>query len=168
MIKFVVTITSAVSEPRTTATATTSFPRFRDDAAFGAHRTDGRRNDCWCLHVGIGQHEKEEMRYKIGNKSLSMQVCTCMYVISLERTFASHRAVGPTVTNFPVTDTSTILKPSTTRSTTTDSAGFLKRAASWARHRTGHRRTHYQLSISWWPTRHHGLCWCRRTRRLRY
>ena len=69
-----------------------------------------------------------------------------MYVISLERTFASHRAVGPTVTHFPVTDTSTILKPSTTRSAATDSAGFLERAASWARHCISHRRTDYQLS----------------------
>ena len=69
-----------------------------------------------------------------------------MYVISLERTFASRRAVGPTVTNFPVTDTSTILKPSAARSATTDSAGFLERAASWTCHRIGNRRTHYQLS----------------------
>ena len=41
--------TSAVSEPRTTATATTSFPRFRDDAAFGTYGTDGRRCGCWCV-----------------------------------------------------------------------------------------------------------------------
>ena len=77
-----------------------------------------------------------------------------MYVISLERTFASRRAVGPTVTNFPVTDTSAVLKPSTAGSATADSAGFLERAASWARHRIGDRRTDYQLSIRWWPTRH--------------
>ena len=38
---------SAVSEPRTAATATTAFPRFRDDAALGAHGTDGRRRGCW-------------------------------------------------------------------------------------------------------------------------
>ena len=77
-----------------------------------------------------------------------------MYGISLERTFASHRAVGPPVINVPVADTSTILKPSTTRSATTDSAGFLERAASWAHHRTSDgrdddcdRSSDYQLSI---------------------
>ena len=48
--KLGVTSTSAVSEPRTTATATTNFSRFCDDAAFGAYGTDGRRrHGCWCL-----------------------------------------------------------------------------------------------------------------------
>ena len=37
------TRTSTVSEPRTTATTTTNFTGFRDDAAFGAYGTDGRR-----------------------------------------------------------------------------------------------------------------------------
>lgn len=41
VIKLGVTGTSAVSEPRTTATAATDFRRFRDDAAFGAYGTDG-------------------------------------------------------------------------------------------------------------------------------
>ena len=40
--KLGVTSTSAVSEPRTTATTTTTFPRFRDGAAFGAYGIDGR------------------------------------------------------------------------------------------------------------------------------
>ena len=40
-----ITSTSAVSEPRTTATAATKFLRFRDYAAFGAYGTDGRRRD---------------------------------------------------------------------------------------------------------------------------
>ena len=71
MIKVCVSWTSAVFEPRTTVSATTSFARFLDDTAFGACGTRGRRSDGWCLHVGIGQHDKEEMRYKIGNKSLS-------------------------------------------------------------------------------------------------
>ena len=37
----------------------------------------------------------------------------------------------------PVDDTPTILVPITARSATTDSAGFRKRAALWARHLTG-------------------------------
>ena len=41
-----VTSTSAVSEPRTTATAATPFARFPDGGAFGAYGTDGRRRDC--------------------------------------------------------------------------------------------------------------------------
>ena len=41
--KLGVASTSAVSEPRTAATATTAFPRFRDGAAFAAFGPDGRR-----------------------------------------------------------------------------------------------------------------------------
>ena len=44
-----VTDTSAVSEPRTAATAATSFARFLDSAAFEAYRTGGRRHQCWCF-----------------------------------------------------------------------------------------------------------------------
>ena len=55
VINLCIARTSAVSVPSTTATATTNFPGFRDGAAFGTHGTDGRRNDCWCLHVGNGQ-----------------------------------------------------------------------------------------------------------------
>ena len=44
VIKFPVSCTSAVSEPRTAATATTAFPRFRDGAASGAHGTDGHKD----------------------------------------------------------------------------------------------------------------------------
>ena len=43
--------TSAVSEPRTTATATTFFTRSRDGATFGTYGTDGRRRGCWCSLV---------------------------------------------------------------------------------------------------------------------
>ena len=43
VLKSCVTSTPAVSEPRTAATAATRFTRFRDDAAFGAGRIDGRR-----------------------------------------------------------------------------------------------------------------------------
>ena len=51
VMKLGVTSTSAVSEPRTTVTAATRFPRFRDDAAFGTYGTDGRRRGCWCSLV---------------------------------------------------------------------------------------------------------------------
>ena len=46
VIKLDVTSTPAVSEPRTTATTATTFPRFRDDAAFGAYALDGRLRGC--------------------------------------------------------------------------------------------------------------------------
>ena len=56
-------------------------------------------------------------------------------IISLELTFAGLHALKPPVSNVYIAGTSAVLKPSTTRSTTTDSAGFLKRAALQARHR---------------------------------
>ena len=56
VIKLGVASTSTVSEPRTTATAATNFPGFRDDAACGADETDGRRRGCWCVYVLIGQN----------------------------------------------------------------------------------------------------------------
>ena len=43
VIKLGVTCASAVPKPRTTATAATISPRFRDDTAFGAYGSDGRR-----------------------------------------------------------------------------------------------------------------------------
>ena len=49
-------------------------------------------------------------------------------------TFASLDALKPVVINISLADTSTVLIPSTARSATTDSAGFLERAALWARH----------------------------------
>ena len=60
MNKVCVSCTSAVFEPRTTVTATTSFARSLDDAAFGACRTEDRRSDGWCLYVDIGQHDKRK------------------------------------------------------------------------------------------------------------
>ena len=53
VIKFGVTNISAVSEPRTTATAATNFPGFRDGAAFGAYQIDCRRCYCGCMWVLI-------------------------------------------------------------------------------------------------------------------
>ena len=57
--KFCVTSTSAVSEPRTPATAATTFTGFADGAAFGAHGT-GDRHGCSCLYVGMDQRPKEK------------------------------------------------------------------------------------------------------------
>ena len=53
--KVCVDCTSTVFKPRTSSTATTSFARFRDDAAFGTYGAGDRPSDAWCLHVGIGQ-----------------------------------------------------------------------------------------------------------------
>ena len=58
VMKLGVAHTSAVSEPRTTATAATVFPRFHDDAALSASGTDDRRRDYPCVYVGIGQNIK--------------------------------------------------------------------------------------------------------------
>ena len=44
VIELGVISTSTVSEPRTSATATTAFPRFGDSAAFGAPGLVGRRH----------------------------------------------------------------------------------------------------------------------------
>ena len=52
-----------------------------------------------------------------------------LHGIVIELTFAGLRALKPTVISVFVADTSAFLKPSTTRSATTDSAGFLERAA---------------------------------------
>ena len=60
-------------------------------------------------------------------------------VISLELTFAGLQAVKPPVINVSVPGTATVLIPRTTRSTATHSAGFLERAALWARHRLSDR-----------------------------
>ena len=54
VIKVCVTCSSAVFEPRTTVSATTSFAGFLDDAALGAYGTGDRRSDGWCLYVDIG------------------------------------------------------------------------------------------------------------------
>ena len=51
---------------------------------------------------------------------------------SLGLTFAGLRALGPPVVSVSVT--SAVLVPSTTRSATTGSAGFLERATLWACH----------------------------------
>ena len=60
-------------------------------------------------------------------------------VISLALTLAGLHALKPPVIDVSVAGPSTVLKPSTARSTTTDSAGFLEHAALWARHGFRHR-----------------------------
>ena len=47
VIKVCVTCTSAVFEPRTAVSATTSFARFLDDAAFETYGIVDRRSDRW-------------------------------------------------------------------------------------------------------------------------
>ena len=123
MIKFCVTSASAVSEPRTTATAATNFPGFRDYAAFGTGGTDGRRRGCRCVYVGVGQNTKMETQKQ-----------SLLHGVDLGLTFAGLGALRPPVISVSVTDTSATLIPSTSKSATADSAGFRELAALWARH----------------------------------
>ena len=55
-------------------------------------------------------------------------------VSTIGLTFAGLRALGPPVVSVSVT--SAVLVPSSARSATTDSAGFLERSTLWARHLT--------------------------------
>ena len=67
-----------------------------------------------------------------GNKGKnSITVTTSMYlrVIGLGLTFTGLHALKPPVSNVSVAGTSAVLVPSTARSATTASAGFLERAA---------------------------------------
>ena len=80
MIKVCVTYTSAVFEPRTTVSATTSLARFLDDTAFGAHGTRDRRSDGWYLHVGIGQHDKRKKCYYINSAT---PLCSLQELVSI-------------------------------------------------------------------------------------
>ena len=83
VIELGVTSTSAVSEPRTTATAATNFARFRDDPAFEAYGTDDhrrRRGYWWCVYAGIGQISKiKYMKIVVTNYYLA---CERIYVTS--------------------------------------------------------------------------------------
>ena len=63
----------------------------------------------------------------------------------IELTFAGRHTLKPLVVNIFVAGTSAVLKPTTARSATTVSAGFLERAASRARHRFSNRR-----HDGWW------------------
>ena len=68
---------------------------------------------------------------KYFNRIVSLNI---LYALGLEPTFAGRHALKPLVINNFVAGTSAVLKPSAARSTTTDSAGFLKRATLWAPH----------------------------------
>ena len=82
-----------------------------------------------------------------------------IHAVNLELTFADLRAFKPPVINISVADTSAILIPSTARSATTDSTGFLERAAlraprgnNWHVRRLGDWCVGcYQLSVAWTP-----------------
>ena len=85
-------------------------------------------------------------------------------MVSMKLTFTSLHALKPLVVNVSVAGTSAVLIPSTARSTTTDSAGFLECAALWARNRItdgwddkrradwlGFCRVGEQVAASQWP-----------------
>ena len=119
-MKLGVTSTSAVSEPRTTATTATHFPRFRHDTAFGTYETDGCRRGCWRVYVGSGQQYKDE---NTKTDKLPGTQEDNLLRISLELTFAGLDALEPPVIWASVAaSTPTILIPSTARSTTTGSS----------------------------------------------
>ena len=111
MIKIGVTSASAVSEPRTTATAATNFPGFRDYAAFGTGGTDGRRRGCRCVYVGVGQNTKMETQKQ-----------SLLHGVDLGLTFAGLGALRPPVSSVSIAGASAILIPSTAWSATTASA----------------------------------------------
>ena len=60
-----------------------------------------------------------------------------LHVIALGLTFAGLHAFRPHVINIVAEKSSTALEPSTARGATTDSAGFLERAALCAHHIIG-------------------------------
>ena len=108
--------TSAVSEPRTTATTTTAFPRFRDGAAFAAFGPAGcHRRGCCNLYVSIRQETNKE---RLSSHCLVMQ----LHLTGLELTFAGLHAFRPPVNDVFAATSSAVLEPSTARSATTDSA----------------------------------------------
>ena len=60
-----------------------------------------------------------------------------LHGVSLGLTLACFHALRPAVIDVFVTGTSAVLEPITTRSATTDSAGFYEHAALWTRHLIG-------------------------------
>ena len=61
VVKFCVTNTSTVFEPRTSATATTHSARFRDGAASRAYRNSDRRRACQCFYVALVNIQKDKL-----------------------------------------------------------------------------------------------------------
>ena len=117
VIKLCVTSSSAVSEPSATATATTAFPRFRDNAAFDTCGTDCRRRGWWCVNMGIGQ-TSIKMKTRKTVTAWSARESIDMHGL----TFAGLGALKPRVISVAVAGTSAVLIPSTSRSAATDSA----------------------------------------------
>ena len=124
---FGVTSTSTVSEPRTAATTTTNFSRFLDCTAFVAYGADEhRRRDCCYLCVNIGQRKQKDT---LTGHGLAMH----LHATGLELTLARFHAFRPAVINIVAANSSTVPEPSTARSATTDSAGFLECSTIWTR-----------------------------------
>ena len=84
----------------------------------------------------IGQDTKTKI---LNSHCLVYVIMHLQHVVSLELTFAGRHTIKPLVINMFVAGTSTVLKPSTARSTTTSSAGFPERAAFGACHRFSDR-----------------------------
>ena len=68
------------------------------------------------------------------NSSFSVYERMYRRIYNIELTFAGLDTLEPSVIRVSVAGTSTIFKPSTVRSATTDSARFLERAALWTRY----------------------------------
>ena len=116
MLRFYVNSNSTVFEPRTPATATTSFARFPDSAAFRACGNGDCRPLCRCVDVTLVKTQ-EGISFNGIVKSKHI-----LYALGLEPTFAGCHALKPLVINIFVAGTSTVLKPSTARGATTASA----------------------------------------------
>ena len=82
---------------------------------------------CMCSLVKI-------QRRKHGNSHCLLYEMRYLHGVSVALTFTGLDALRPPVISVSVAGPSAILKPSATRSATTASAGFLERAALWARH----------------------------------
>ena len=140
-MKFAVTSTSAISEPRTAATTTTTPARFPNGAAFGACGMNcRRRRDCWNVYASVLVKDTNTIiHYHKTLLWLRKGVSKCYFM--LELTFASLQTLGPPVINVPVARTTAFLEPSTAGSATTNSAGFRECAALRARHRVSNHRS---------------------------
>ena len=87
--------------------------------------------------VTTGEYMRALVKYTVRGKRYSSH-CANVYLHAV-LTFAGFHALKPPVVNVFVACTSAVLKPSTARSATTVSAGFLEFAAFGARHRVSDR-----------------------------
>ena len=141
VINVCVASTSAVFEPRTSSTATTSLARFVDRAAFRSYRTVNCCRSCWYyMWTFIGQRRKEKNTCDSDCLLTSLhKVVWIAHATSLELTFTCLDALSPPVINITVAYTSTVFIPSTARSAAADSTRFGERTTLWARHRISDR-----------------------------